>query len=215
DASEWATLDDLCHITISRLYRDKHVFDLLGARVLPELGKEAGRQARAVRCWCAGCASGEEVYTLRILWDLEVQPTIPQVRFELIGTDVEDVVLTRARLACFSAGSLTDAPARWRDVAFDRVDRLFCVRAIHREDLKFLHQDIRSEIPAGPFDLILCRNLAFTYFEPDLQRAVLDRMAAVLRDGGYFVIGTHEQLPQNGGLFEPITGCREIFRKVP
>lgn len=214
DGAEWAILDDLCHITISRLYRDKYVFDLLGARILPELGREASGRARAVRCWCAGCASGEEVYTLRILWDLEVHSTVPQVHFELIGTDVEDAVLERAAAGCFSAGSMTDAPARWRDVAFERVGRLYCVRFAHREGLMFLHQDIRTEVPAGPFDLILCRNLVFTYFEPELQRATLGRIASELRDGGYLVIGAHEQLAANGGLFEPVAGCREIFRKV-
>jgi chemotaxis protein methyltransferase CheR len=135
------------------------------------------------------------------------------VHFELIGTDVEEAVLERARRACFSAGSLTDAPAHWCDAAFDRVDRLYCLRAVHREGVTLLHQDIRSEIPTGPFDLILCRNLVFTYFEPELQCVMLDRIAAVLCDGGYFVIGAHEQLPQNDD-FEAVIGCREIFRKV-
>src|SRR5215210_7494288 len=73
DPHEWAVLGDLCRITISRLYRDKRVFDFLGGVILPELAKTAFLQFRPIRCWCVGCASGEEVYTLKILWDLEVQ----------------------------------------------------------------------------------------------------------------------------------------------
>lgn len=213
DPAEWAALDDLCHITISRLYRDRHVFDCLGMQVLPELGKMASLESRPVRCWCAGCASGEEVYTLRILWDLEIQPSLPDTRFELIGTDVEDIVLERARRGCFSAGSFKDAPAQWREAAFNRVGNIYCVKDAHREALTFLHQDIRFEIPQGPFDLILCRNLVFTYFEPELQLTMLDRMASVLREGGYLVIGAHERLPKDGSRFEPLPGCREILRQ--
>ncbi len=67
DPREWGVLDGLCHITISCLYRDKHVFDALGARVLIELGEAAYSQRRPVWCWCAGCACGEEVYTLKIM----------------------------------------------------------------------------------------------------------------------------------------------------
>jgi chemotaxis protein methyltransferase CheR len=74
DADEWVVLDSLCRITISRLYRDRAVFDLLRSVVLPELHELASLQSRPVRCWCAGCASGEEVYSLKILWDLEVRP---------------------------------------------------------------------------------------------------------------------------------------------
>lgn len=213
DPAEWAALDDLCHITISRLYRDRHVFDCLGMQVLPELGKMASLESRPVRCWCAGCASGEEVYTLRILWDLEIRPSLPDTRFELIGTDVEDIVLERARRGCFSAGSFKDAPAQWWEAAFNRVGNIYCVKDVHREALTFLHQDIRFEIPQGPFDLILCRNLVFTYFEPDLQLTMLDRMASVLREGGYLVIGAHERLPKDGSSFEPLPGCREILRQ--
>jgi chemotaxis protein methyltransferase CheR len=67
---EWAVLDGLCRVTISRLYRDKRVFDFLGGVILPELARTASLQSRPVWCWCAGCASGEEVYTLKILRDL-------------------------------------------------------------------------------------------------------------------------------------------------
>jgi len=213
DPAEWSRLDDLCHITISCFYRDKHVFDVLSAQIMPELGRVASRKSRAVRCWCAGCASGEEVFTLKIIWDLEVQPTVARTRLELIGTDVEDAVLQRARRGCFSAGSLRESPSHWRERAFTRVGQLYCVRDVHREGITFLHQDIRSEFPPGPFDLILCRNLIFTYFEPELQRTLLNRMTPLLREGGYLVIGAHEQPPQVDHAFRPIVGCKEIYRR--
>jgi chemotaxis protein methyltransferase CheR len=213
DAGEWAVLDGLCHITISRFYRDRGVFGALGNELLPELARAAGAEDRPVRCWCAGCASGEEVYTLKLLWDLQVQPRMPEARLEIIGTDADEAVLKRAETGCYPAGSLSGAPPSWRTLAFDACDHCYCVRAEHREGIEFALQDIRREQPAGHFDLVLCRNLAFTYFEPELQRSTLDRLAAVLREGGYLVIGAGERLPDGGCPLERLAGHRAIFKR--
>jgi chemotaxis protein methyltransferase CheR len=132
---------------------------------------------------------------------------------EVVGTDADEVVLRRAERGCFSPGSLKEAPPHWRDLAFTRHDHSYCVRDAHRQGVAFVLQDIRSELPEGRFDLILCRNLVFTYFEPDLQRLTLDRIAGLLREGGYLVIGAHERLPPTHYVFEESTDCREIFRK--
>jgi chemotaxis protein methyltransferase CheR len=215
DPAEWRTLDGLCRITISRLYRDRAVFDLLGGVILPERGASASVQSRPIRCWSAGCASGEEVYTLKILWDLEVQPRTAPARLEVIGTDAGELVLRRAERACFSAGSLKEVPADWLDLAFDCNGQDYCVRSVHREGICFERQDIRSESPSGLFDLVLCRNLVFTYFELELQCAILDRIAGSLRDGGYLVIGAHELLPGSTRRFWPVAGSRQVFRKAP
>jgi chemotaxis protein methyltransferase CheR len=214
DPAEWRVLDGLCRITISRLYRDRAVFDLLGSAILPECGGSASAQSRPIRCWSAGCASGEEVYTLKILWDLEVQPKVAPAGIEVIGTDADDVLLRRAERACFSAGSLKEVPAGWLDLAFDRDGQDYCVRPVHREGIRFERQDIRSESPPGLFDLVLCRNLVFTYFAIELQRPILDRLAGALRDGGCLVIGAHERLPEGAPRFEPVAGSRQVFRKA-
>ena len=140
-----------------------------------------------------------------------MRPRLPGGRLEIIGSDADPIVLCRAEKGCFSSSSLKDVPARWREIAFARDGDRYCVRAEYREGLAFLFQDIRSEIPAGFFDLILCRNLVFTYFDIERQRETLDRIAAALRDGGYLVIGAHETLPDDGRGFTPISGCREIL----
>ena len=132
-----------------------------------------------------GCACGEEVYTLKLLWELDVRPKLPRGRLEIIGSDADLIVLQRAERGCFSSSSLKGMPAHWRELAFTRDDDCYCIRAEYRDGLAFLLQDIRSEIPAGPFDLILCRNLVFTYFDIERQREMIGRIAAALRDGGY------------------------------
>lgn len=215
DPAEWRAFDDCCHITISRFFRDRQVFETLRRQVLPEIAARARREGRAARAWSAGCASGEEPYTLRIIWDLEVAPSRPGAALALTATDIDDVMLERARAGCFAAGSLRELPPALTAAAFARKNGLFCVKPAHREGIAFVKQDLRSEAPPGRFDLVLCRHVAFTYFAPALQRAVLARLTEPLRPGGYLVIGSHERLPDGGPGLIPLAEAPLIHRKPP
>jgi chemotaxis protein methyltransferase CheR len=209
---EWASLDTFCRITISRFYRDRNVFRVLCAHVLPPLRQRAAQEKRDIACWSAGCASGEEVYTLRILWDLTLAGTHPDVPLALLGTDIDEALLARASVGCYQRGSVREMPSGWLDRCFERRDDLLCVKRAHRRGISFLCQDIRREMPEGPFDLVLCRNLVLTYFEPPLQTQVMRNLAARLRCGGYLVIGAHETLPADIVGFQPSPDCREILQ---
>ncbi len=120
-----------------------------------------------------------------------------------MGTDADPAVLRRAEEGCFHASSLQNVPPHWRYTAFAPNNNRFYVRAQYRDGLDFRLQDIRVEIPAGPFDLILCRNLVFTYFEFEQQREITHRLAESLHDNGYLVIGAHETPPENKHTFRP------------
>ena len=211
--AEWHVLDECCHITISRFFRDRGVFEALRRSVLPDIAARAKREARSARIWSAGCASGEEPYTLKILWDLEVAGSYPAVPLSIIATDVDETMLARAQKACFEQTSLHELPLHLIEQAFDRAGPLYCVKPVHREGINFLHQDLRLEVPNRLFDLILCRYVAFTYFELPLQRKVLVRLTHQLLPNGYLVIGTHEQLPNGGPTLTPLAGSPQIFEK--
>jgi chemotaxis protein methyltransferase CheR len=121
-------------------------------------------------------------------------------------------VLARASAGCYQSGSVKEMPSRWIDRCFERRDDLLCVKPAYRRDISFLCQDIRRKMPGGPFDLILCRNLVLTYFEPSLQIQAMRNVAARLRCGGHLVIGAHEALPAGIAGFQPLPGCREILQ---
>ncbi len=209
---EWKSLDQCCQVTISACYRDPSMFDALARRVLPRLAREALDHGKeVVRCWSAGCASGEEPYSLSIAWRLAVAPAAPALRFEVIATDTCPEVIARARAGCYQAGSLRSLPPSWIAQAFEPVGRTFCLRAPFREGIVFARQDLRAEVPAGPFDLVLCRNLAFTYFAPAVQEAVAGRLAGALRPGGVLVIGRRERLPQVQRHFASLPECPFAF----
>lgn len=210
---EWPALGALCTVTLSRFYRDREVFQALEARVLPVLAAAAAaRGAPALECWSAGCASGEEPYTLALLWRTALAARFPALELRVLGTDVDAVLLGRASKACYGAGSVEDLPAAWRADAFQRQGKLMCLRAAFRHGVTFALQDLRAALPEQRFDLILCRNLAFTYFAPGPARAVLERLESRLRVGGALVLGMHERLPASAAAFEPWPGCRAVLR---
>jgi chemotaxis protein methyltransferase CheR len=211
---EWAILEALCSIPISRFYRDRAVFDTLGDAILPDLAERARARAPAeVRCWSAGCGSGEEPYTVSLVWDHRVRPQYPHVRLAIVATDVDEHLLERARTACYGKSSLRELPATWIDRAFDRRNDLYCLHDRWKACAAFDHQDIRREQPPGQFDLILCRNVAFTYFSDTVQRIVLDRIIERLRTDGVLVIGRHESLPTSAPALE-VAGMLGVYRKT-
>ena len=182
DPAEWQVLDGLTNVTISRFNRDRGVFELL-ARVIPH----------GARVWSAGCASGEEPYTLALLRD----------DLEILATDVDPAMLRRAEAGRYPASALRELPDRdaFRDGVLDERVRRRVTFALH---------DVRDDPPAGPFDLVLCRNLVFTYFDEATQRAALQRFACVTST---LVIGAHEALPEGQRLFAPWAKC--VFRRSP
>lgn len=210
---EWAALDLLSRVTISRFYRDRHLFQALEEDVLPTLARAAADEGReTLHAWSAGCASGEEPYSLAIAWRFGVAPKFPSLELRILATDVDEAVLERARRARYEAGSVREVPPERLRQAFTEEDGALSLRPELIGAVSFTRHDLRAGAPGGPFDLVLCRNLAFTYYEEDLQRQVCDVFAACLRSGGALVLGAHETLPRAAGSFEPWS--RGIYRRV-
>ncbi|MBI2295943.1 MAG: protein-glutamate O-methyltransferase CheR [Betaproteobacteria bacterium] len=196
EAVEWSALEAMCPITISRFYRDRRVFEVLAGEVLPELATLAiVRGESALRAWSAGCASGEEAYTLKILWDMRIKPQFRGLDLRIIGTDVEPAVLERARAGLYRAGSVKELPSELLQGAFAPMGGAYRVRDEHRANVAYERQDIRIAMPGGRFDLILCRNLVLTYFARSLQEEIVERIAGKLHPGGALVAGIREALP--------------------
>ena len=194
---EWRLLDGLCRIPISRFFRDSDVFGHLGRAVIPGLARAAdARGETRLRCWSAGCASGEEPYGLALLWAFEAAGRSPRLDLDVVATDAEPHLLERARAARYPASSLKFLPTGWRERAFTRSGRLFVLGSEFRDGVALVRQDVRAEAPIGRFDLVLCRNLAFTYFAEPVQRRVLETIAGALVPGGALVIGANERLPE-------------------
>ncbi len=213
DPSEWQVLDECSHITISRFFRNKGIFAVVRRQVLPSIAARAKGEGRGVQIWSAGCASGEEPYTLKILWDFDVASKYPDVPLAIIASDIDRTMLARARAGCFGRTSLYELPEPLIDQAFEQQDGQYCIKPRHRAGIDFAEQDLRVEMPTTEFDLILCRYVAFTYFVEPLQAKVLASMVNRLRPHGYLVIGSHEKLPRDVPELVALGTARQIFQK--
>lgn len=164
--------------------------------VLPTLADLAcARGERVVRCWNAGCASGEEAYSVRLAWEERAAVSFPGLALHVLGTDAAPRVLERARIACFPPGALRDLPTPWTERAFERRGALYYLRFDLRGGFEFRCEDLRRRVAEESFRLVLCRNVAFTYFSDALQRDLAVRLTECIPPGGALLLGAHEQLP--------------------
>jgi len=197
---EWRGLDSLCRVVVTRYYRDKRVFAELAERVLPQLATTARASGREVlRAWNIGSASGEEAYTLAILWHQMLAPRFPELQFNILGTEIDSHLLERSQQACYLSGTIKNMPKALSSKAFSIDNDHYCLKPEYQAMVEFRQQDIRTTLPDEMFDLILCRNLVFTYFDEPLQQTILNRMLTRLRPGGWLVLGVHESLPAGAG----------------
>jgi len=214
--AEWAALDALCWISISRFYRDKGVFQYLEREVLWQLAQRAvAAGASEVCCWSAGCAAGEEPYTLAMLWQHRLAAQFPTLGLRIVATDVDSQAIHRAQRGCYPASSVKDLPTEWRAQAFVPSDTGFCLKPEYQGLVTFFVQDVRKTAPDDPFQLILCRNVAFTYFADALQQETLHTITERLVPGGALVIGAREALPEGVWGLEPWAKKLGVYRKSP
>jgi chemotaxis protein methyltransferase CheR len=146
-------------------------------------------------------------------WRLDVAQRVPSLGLSILATDADEGMLTRARRGCYGEGSLRLLPSEWRPLAFDEAGGEHCVREKLRQNVTFRCEDVRTTMPEGPFDLILCRNVAFTYFESLQQRAIAQQLVSRLVEDGVLVVGSHEAPPDVEGLLRvPSVACAYMHR---
>lgn len=208
---EWRALDALCAIPVSRFYRDRGVYDALERRVLPVLVETAAPRP-AIAAWSAGCASGEEPYTLALIWAIRLQPRFPAAGLRIVATDSDAKVLARARAGRYASSSLKELPGDLRMLGFEEQDGTWRIRDRFRA-VDFVQQDLREVMPDGPFDLILCRNVVLTYYSPPLRDVLMAGIVGRLRPGGALVVGAHESVPPAMQELLAWPGTRTIYRK--
>ncbi len=213
DPAEWRELEGLCRITITRFYRDRGVFEALERRVLPELARGA-RSRGSLSAWSAGCCGGEEPYSLVLLWLCRGAEIAPELELRVLATDADPEQLERARRGRYAGGALRDLPPELLTRGFAKDGESWVLRDEVKSSVELRVQDLRVEQPPGPFDLVLCRNLAFTYFDEPWQIRIANDIAERLVPRGTLVIGKHERLPGAVTCFEPMLAHEGIFTKA-
>jgi chemotaxis protein methyltransferase CheR len=211
DFEEHLLLSKLLTVTISRFFRDKEVFDTLNQSIFPDLLRQDRWE---LRIWCIGCASGEEPYSLALLWREQCEKSWPQVRLTVLATDADENMLERAKKGAYKNSSLNEVPEGTVGKFFKKEGGVYILDQTLRESIEFRKHDILHREPFLGMDLVCCRNLAFTYFSKESQMEVLKKIALSLKEKGYLVIGKEESLPlAYPTLFVPVFPSEKIYQK--
>ena len=212
DSEEKSHLSKILTITISRFFRDQEIFDTLETSVFPGLiqNKTDGR----LNIWSIGCASGEEPYSLALVWKNSFERNWPQIHFSVLATDIDEKMLRRAEEGRYKKSSLRETPQAILENYFKKEDGFFILNPSVKKSVGFKRHDILREELFPGMDIIFCRNLAFTYFSKESQIEVLKKIASSLKEKGYLVIGRDESLPLVYPiLFVPIFPAQKIYKR--
>jgi chemotaxis protein methyltransferase CheR len=209
--NEQKHLSEILTITISRFFRDREVFDVLSQSVIPNLLEENRKE---LKTWSIGCASGEEPYSVSILWKEKFEWSWPQVHLSVLATDIDEHMLNRAKEGKYKRSSLKEVPEEIIGKFFRAEENSYAVHEGIRKSVEFKKHDLIREEPFWGMDIIFCRNLAFTYFSKENQTDVIKKIATSLREKGYLVIGKDESLPFTYPTrFVPIFVTEKIYQK--
>ncbi len=139
----------------------------------------------------------------------------PTLRLRIVATDIDPLAIRRAKRGCYRASSLKELPNKCLKDAFTTLADELCLKDAYRASVTFMVQDIRERSPKGPFHLILCRNLAFTYFDEALQTKTLQSLTDRLVPQGTLIIGKLESLPDGPKEIQPWSLRLGVYRKSP
>jgi chemotaxis methyl-accepting protein methylase len=206
----------LLTVSISRFFRDRRLWEVLEATVIPRLLQEIGLTGlRPFRVWSAGCACGEEAYSLKILWDEIGNRSFKAPPIEIWATDTNPEVLERARAGTYPGSSLRNMTDSVLRNCFVPVSDGFAIKEGLKEGLQWIQHDFISQSPPClDFDLIFLRNNLLTYYEPPIKIKAFAQILAVLRVGGFLIIGNNEEIPMVGLPLKPFPEYRCIFEKI-
>jgi two-component system, chemotaxis family, CheB/CheR fusion protein len=181
-------------IKVTEFFRDPEFFQALRERVLPDLITEARIRDQQLRLWSAGCATGEEAYSLAILVAEALGPELSEFTIRLFATDLDEQAAAFARQGVYPAAALAGVPEELRARYFTHVDSAsdtYEVKKVIRSLVTCGEHDLGIRPPFPHIDLVLCRNVLI-YFTPAMQQRALSLFAYALRPGGYLVLGKAE-----------------------
>jgi len=210
---EFARLLDTLLINVTAFFRDDLPWEYLRTDVLPRVvaQKAAGEPIRA---WCAGCATGEEAYTLAIVLAEAMGGDAFRDRVKIYATDLDEAALAQARLGTYAAAAVQAMPDALVEKYFERRGDQVVFRKDLRRAIIFGRNDLMQDAPISRVDLLTCRN-TLMYFDSATQARILARFHFALVEGGFLVLGRAETIQTHGGLFTPVDLRRRVFEKAP
>lgn len=213
DGGEFTRLFNTILINVTDFFRDPEPWAYLRTAIIPRLvGAKDSREP--IRVWSAGCAGGQEAYTLAMLLAEELGMERFLERVKIFATDVDEAALSDARQGRYPTDRVSSVPEALRDRYFEAEDGGYTVGEELRGAVLFVRHDLIQEEPICQIDLLACRN-TLIYFSAETQSRILSRLHRALADSGVLFLGSAEMLLMHGHLFAPVDLRQRIFAKVP
>ena len=212
NGAELASLGKDLLINVTSFFRDPTVFTLLGETIVPDLVRQHASD-RPIRIWIAGCSTGEETYSLTMLFYEAIAASRLNVKLQVFASDVDADAVALAREGLYPASIEADvSPARLARF-FSREEQHYRVSSELRAAVVFTQQDVLTDAPFSRLDLISCRNLLI-YLRPEAQAKIIAVFHFALREGGILLLGNAETVGNSEGSFEVISKPERLYRHV-
>lgn len=212
-SDEFASLFNTILINVTAFFRDPPAWDFIAGDVIPRLLAERGPND-PIRVWSAGCASGQEAYTLTMLLAEAMGADDFRQRVKIYATDVDEEALREARAASYDARAVESVPPELLERYFEQVNGRYLFHKELRRAVIFGRNDLVKDAPISRVDLLVCRN-TLMYLNAETQRNVLNRLHFALAPNGVLFLGHAEMLLSHSDKFTPLNLENRIFLKAP
>ena len=209
---EFTALFNTILINVTSFFRDESSWKFLAESVLPDLVRLKKADA-PIRIWSAGCASGEEPYSLAMLVAEALGTESLHAKVKIFATDVDEEALVTARQASYIEKDVRTVPAELCEKYFERVNGHYLLNAELRRAVIFGRHDLVQDAPMSHLDLLLCRN-TLMYFNSETQARILGRFNYAINPGGFLFLGKAEMLLLHSSWYAPVELKHRIFAKT-
>lgn len=184
----------LMTVSISRFFRDRKLWEVLEKDILLRLIQKQGDR---INVWSAGCSCGEEVYSLKMVWDRVMTSVRHAPKLKIMATDMNPIYLERARAGVYGPSSLKEVPGRFVSSYFraEPGGKFFAVEGLQKKGIAWQIHNFLLDPPGSHFHLIFLRNNLLTYYQEELEKPSFRRVIDCLSVGGFLIIGSHEKPP--------------------
>ncbi len=199
-------------INVTSFFRDRQVFDLLAEKIVPDLVQRPSSD-QSLRIWIAGCSTGEETYSLAMLFREAISAARSNIKLQVFASDIDADAIASARDGFYPQAIEAEVSPQRLARFFSKEDHGYRVSPELRASVVFTVQDVLADPPFSRLDLVSCRNLLI-YLQPEAQARVLSSFHFALREGGILLLGSSETVDTSDGRFEVISKTERIFRHV-
>ncbi|MCB1920005.1 MAG: PAS domain S-box protein, partial [Candidatus Competibacteraceae bacterium] len=199
-------------ISVTAFFRDQDAFSVL-AQMIKKVVQER-ENSEVIRCWVPGCASGEEVYSIAMLFEEALRNQgKASLQYMIFASDLDDNALERARAALYPVSELENVPKALRDFYMQIMGDHYRIIKNIRNRIVFARQNVIEDPPFAHLDLISCRNLLI-YLNPPVQKRVLEIFHYALNPGGWLFLGKSETIDQHNDLFKVVDRRTRLYQRL-